>query len=33
MAIAEWAVLWFFMNKYLTICAEHWSDEFNYMVC
>ena len=23
----------FFMNKYLTICADDWSDEFNYMVC
>ena len=22
-----------FMNKYLTICADHWSDGFNYMVC
>ena len=22
-----------FMNKYLTICADDWSDEFNYMVC
>ena len=36
--INEWAVLfhailWFLVNRYLTICTNDWSDEFNHKVC